>query len=83
MTLLDPDGNALAVIANSESGADAYIMNQILPSDGTYVVAVQAAPGDSTTTGHYNLAAYDASVDSSSLLSAHHARNIFEFPWMP
>lgn len=67
ITLLDPNGNTLAVVANAQSGADASLMNEVLPADGTYQVKVQAAPGQSPGTGNYILAAYDATVSTSAV----------------
>ncbi len=66
MTLLDPNGNTIAVASNTQSGADASILNQVLPADGTYQVEVQA-PRKLSTTGNYILAAYDATVTTSPL----------------
>ncbi len=43
VTLLDPNGNQIAIASNSQSGADASILNQVLPADGTYQIEVQAA----------------------------------------
>src|SRR5208337_782814 len=62
VTLIDPNGNQVAITSNSQSGADASILNQVLPANGTYQIKVQAAPGDSSGTGNYIVAAYDATV---------------------
>jgi len=67
VTLLDPNGNQVAIASNSQSGADASILNQVLPADGTYQIEVQAATGDSSATGNYIVAAYDATVYTSTV----------------
>ncbi len=65
VTLLDPNGNQVAIASNSQSGADASILSQVLPADGTYQIKVQAAARDSSATGNYIVAAYDATVYTS------------------
>src|SRR5208337_2231353 len=67
ITLLDPNGNQVAIASNSQSGADASILNQVLPSDGTYQIEVQAAPGSSSSTGNYVVGAYDATLYTSTV----------------
>jgi RHS repeat-associated protein len=67
VTLLDPDGNTVAVVSSNQSGADADILNQVLTLDGTYTVEIQAAPGQSSATGNYVLGAYDATSYTSAV----------------
>jgi len=66
VTLIDPNGNTVAVAANSQSGTDATIMNQVLPVDGSYQVEVQAAPNTGST-GSYVLTAYGATITTSAM----------------
>ena len=65
VTLLDPDGNQIAIASNSQSGADASIVNEVLTTDGTYQIEVQAAPGHFASLGNYVIAAYDAGTYTS------------------
>ncbi|MGO9917226.1 MAG: Ig-like domain repeat protein, partial [Isosphaeraceae bacterium] len=67
ITLLDPNGNQVAIASNSQSGADASILNEMLPADGTYQIEVQAASGSSASLGNYVVAEYDAGVYTSAI----------------
>ncbi len=65
VTLLDPNGHTIAVASNSQSGMDASILNELLTTDGTYKIEVQAASGHSASLGNYVVAAYEAGTYSS------------------
>ena len=67
LTLWDPGGKVVNVASSSQSGADASILNLVLPADGTYQVKVQAAPESPAGVGNYVLAAYDAAINDSAV----------------
>jgi RHS repeat-associated protein len=67
VSLLDPSGAVLGTASNSTSGADVSLSAVTLPADGVYKVRVQAPASQSTRTGNYVLAAWNATVTTRPL----------------
>ncbi|MDB5389702.1 MAG: repeat protein, partial [Planctomycetaceae bacterium] len=67
VTLLDSSGNILATASNTSAGQLATLLAVAIPADGTYRVQV-SAPGDHAgNQGNYELAVWNATVDTTSL----------------
>jgi YD repeat-containing protein len=67
LQILDANGNVLAAASNIQSGTDATLLGVPLPADGTYHVHVQAAALESSSSGNYSIALWDATVRSNAL----------------
>ena len=65
--LLDPSGNVLYSASDTTAGAPLTLDNVALPVDGTYTIAVNAAPGHTSSTGNYVVAAYDVTTTAQAL----------------
>jgi RHS repeat-associated protein len=65
--LVDSKGNTLATAGNTQSGGDAVLQQVALPADGTYHLKVQAPPGQSSNTGDYGVALFDATVTTAQV----------------
>ncbi len=65
--LLDPSGNVVASGANTQSGADATLLDVQLPSTGAYTIQFQAAPSQPSSTGYYLVAVWDGTVFQNAL----------------
>src|SRR5262249_31987178 len=67
-------GASLGSAVNTTEGADAVILNTVLPADGTYSIFVSNAPGHSATNANYQVGVFDATV--------HTARLVFNQPYL-
>ena len=65
--LIDPTGKVLKSITSTVAGAILKLSNVALPADGTYTIAVTAAPSQQSSVGNYVVAAYDVTPDIQSL----------------
>ncbi len=65
--LLDPSNNVLATASSTTSGSVLTLNNVLLPTDGTYTIAVKAASSHSANTGNYVVAAWDVTANKQSL----------------
>ncbi len=66
--LIDPTGQILGTVTTATSGESIAISGVTLPSDGTYQIVVQAAPGHAADTGHYLISEYDSTVRTANLV---------------
>src|SRR5439155_22971007 len=65
LDLRDATGASIGSATNTTEGADAVILNTVLPADGTYSMFVSAAPGHSVTDANYKIGVFDAAVHTS------------------
>jgi RHS repeat-associated protein len=68
VTVLDPQGNALAVSSSAFQGDVVSLLNVTLPTDGTYHVQMQAPVLQASATGHYVLSVWNSQANVRSLV---------------
>ncbi len=64
VSLVDPNDNVLASGTSASSGSVVTLAGVALPSDGTYTVTVKASSSQPSSTGHYLVGVYDATVNT-------------------
>jgi RHS repeat-associated protein len=67
VALLSSGGSSLATASSASSGAIATISGLTLPANGTYTIQVQAAQGQSSSSGNYVLSAYNVTANVQNL----------------
>src|SRR5581483_3797301 len=67
VSLVGPDGQTIGTAGNSQTGADAALLDATLPAAGTYHVHVADSADHADSTGNYLLTAWDAPVHTTSL----------------
>jgi pimeloyl-ACP methyl ester carboxylesterase len=65
--LLGPSNNVLATASNATAGALLTLNSVTVPADGTYTIAIKAAPSHTSNVGNYVVAAFDVTPDIQSL----------------
>ena len=65
--LLDSSNHVLASTSSTAAGAILTLNNVMLPADGTYTIAVNAASSHTASVGNYVVAAWDVTANVQSL----------------
>ena len=81
VTLLDASSTILATKSSTASGQVLTLDDIALPSDGNYRLQIRAPQGHLTSTGNYQVAAWDVTADVSPLVLNQQRMGTIETPY--